>query len=195
MSRHGSPSIGKSPVLSSDSATDGYAWIAAVAILSGIAVTFARMPLHLPGHKVLWWMAPLLAARLLTRTPAGSTVGSIVVLATTLSLGGRIAGGPFFAPLIIPAAALLDLAIRLSERGNYALWQRVIVFALAGMLGNGLCSIKQILEVAATASTTGRLNDLSIAVGSYAVFGLVAATVGAVVGFGLLRLRAPDERI
>src|SRR5579859_4488715 len=102
MSRHGSPSIEKSPALSSDSVTDGYAWIVAVAILSGIAVTYARMPLHLPGHKVLWWMAPLLATQLLTRTAAASTVGSIVVLATTLSLGGRIAGGPFFAPLIVP---------------------------------------------------------------------------------------------
>jgi len=195
MSRHGSPSIEKSPALSSDSVTDGYAWIVAVAILSGIAVTYARMPLHLPGHKVLWWMAPLLATQLLTRTAAASTVGSIVVLATTLSLGGRIAGGPFFAPLIVPAAVLLDLCVRLSERRNYSPWQRIVILALAGMLGNTICSIKQILETSATASSSGPTNDLLIAVASYALFGLIAGALGAAVGYGLFRFRGAAERL
>jgi hypothetical protein len=173
----------------SDSVADGYAWIVAVAILSGIAVTYARMPLHLPGHKVLFWMAPLLATRLLTRTAAGSSVGAIVVLATTLSLGGRIAGGPFFAPLIVPAAALLDLTVAMCQRRNYPLWRRAVLLSIAGMLGNLCCSIKQILEVSAIAPSPGQLSDMLVAVGSYALFGLIAGTLGGAVGFGLLRLR------
>ena len=189
----GSPSTAKSPAPSSESATDGYVWIAAIAIVSGIAVAFARSPLHLPGHKVLFWMAPVLAARLLTRTPFGSTAGAVVVLATTLSLGGRIAGGPVFAPLIIPAAALLDLSIAATRRHNLALWQRVILLALVGLLGNLLCSVKQVLEIPATASPTAIPGDLLFATTSYALSGLIAATLGATAGYALVRFRIGEE--
>src|ERR1700722_4560754 len=118
MTTPGSPLIAKKLARSNRADLDRYLFIVAVGILSGIAVTYARTPMHLPGHKALWWMAPILATRLLTRRRAGGSGGAIAAAVSTILLGGRIAGGTAYTPLIILAGGVLDLAVRFIERST-----------------------------------------------------------------------------
>src|SRR5580700_5676750 len=87
--------------------SDGYLSAIAIGILAGIVVAFARTPIHLPGHKAILWMAPILATRLVTRSRAGASVGAFSTAITTLSLGGRIAGGIAMMPLVVLAGVVL----------------------------------------------------------------------------------------
>jgi hypothetical protein len=182
MNTPGYLSIEKKHALWNRAVSDGYLSVAAVGILSGIAVAYARTPIHLPGHKALWWIAPILSCRLITRTRAGASAGALAAALTAFSLGGRIGGGIAELPLVVLAGILLDLSVHAVERRNFSFWQRLLLLALAGVAANLLCFIKRLFDPIGATFSTGNLDDLLTAAGSYSIFGFLSGLIGAGVG-------------
>jgi hypothetical protein len=189
MNTPGYLSIEKNRVPWNRAVADGYISVLALGILSGILVAYARTPIHLPGHKALWWIAPVLASRLATRTRAGASAGALAVALTTLSLGGRIGGGIAELPLVVLAGILLDLSVHAVQRRNFPRWQCLLLLALAGLAANLLCFVKRLFDPAGAIFSTGNLDDLLTAAGSYSIFGFLAGLLGAGAGQALLMLR------
>jgi hypothetical protein len=185
MNAPGSLSIERNRDPWSRAVSDGYLAVIAVGIQAGIAVAFARTPIHLPGHKVIFWMAPILATRLLTRTRGGASVGAFSTAMTALSLGGRIAGGIAMMPLVVLAGAVLDGAIQFGRQRNFKLWQQVLLLALAGSIGNLICFVKRLFDPMGAFFSVGNLNNMLTAAASHAFFGFMAGLLGAAVGFAL----------
>jgi hypothetical protein len=186
---HGSLSIEKRIVPWSRADRDGYVVMGAIGVLAGIAVAYGRMPLQMPGHKVLFWMIPVLTSRLLTRVRAGASVGAFTTSITTLSLGGRIAGGAIMVPMILFAGIILDGAVHIVEERRSRLWLMLLFLALAGTVGNLLCLIKRLFDPTGPVFSTANLTDLLLAVGSYAFFGFLAGLCGAAIGYGMSKVR------
>jgi len=193
MNVHGSLSIEKEPGRWSRSLSDGYLAVAAVGILSGIVVAYARTPMHLPGHKAIWWMTPVLAARLVTRTRAGASAGALATAMTTLLLGGRIAGGIVQFPLVILAGVVLDLGVQMGERHRSSLWRKVLLLVLAGLVANLICFVKRLADPIGAFFSTGNLDDMLIAGSLHAAFGCLAGLLGAGAGYALLRVRSASS--
>jgi hypothetical protein len=189
MNMHGSLSIERKPVRWSKAHSDGYLSVIAVGILSGTLVAFARTPIHLPGHKVLLWMAPVLATRLMTRRGAGASVGALATAMTTLALGGRLAGGVASWPLVILAGGVIDLGANFCERRDISLWRQVLVLTGACMVGSLICFLKRLFDPVGAFFSAGNIEDLLTAAGSYALFGFLAGMLGAMAGSTLLILR------
>ncbi|HZL37443.1 MAG TPA: hypothetical protein VFC78_19150 [Tepidisphaeraceae bacterium] len=166
--------------------------MAALGVLAGIAVAYARMPLHLPGHKVMSWMPVLLAGRLLTGARAGAATGTLLTILTTLALGGRLAGGVLLLPMVILAGVLLDCAAVFIERRKVPPWRALFFLALAGAAGNLACFVKRLAGPDGAIFSNAGAHALIAAAGSYALFGFLAGLSGAAVGLAGLALRAPN---
>ena len=193
MNMPGSLSIARKHVRWNSALFEAYLSVIAVGILSGIIVAYARTPMHLPGHKAILWMAPLLAARMVTRTAGGCSVGALATAMTTLSLGGRIAGGIALMPLVVLAGIVLDLGVQFGERREFVWWKSVLFLALAGMAGNLICFVKRLFDPLGAFSSAGNLEDLFIAGSSHALFGFLAGLFGAGTGLTLRALRRHHE--
>ncbi len=189
MTMHGSLSIEKNHARWSKAHTDGYLSIVAIGILAGIVTAYARTPIHLPGHKTLLWMTPILAGRLAIRVRAGAAVGVLVAALTTLLLGGRLAGGIAGLPLVILAGVVLDLAVATTERRNLPFWRRLPLLALAGLVGNLFCSVQRLLDSNGAFLSARNIQDSLTVARSYTIFGLLAGMLGAAAGSGILTLR------
>jgi len=146
MNTLGSLSIERNRGPWSRAVAEGYLAVMAVGILAGIVTTFARTPIHMPGHKVILWMAPILATRLVTRTRAGTSFGTFSTATTALSLGGRIVGGIAMMSLVVLAGVVLDGAVQFGQRRNFTRWQQVLLLALAGAIGNLICFVKRLFD-------------------------------------------------
>jgi hypothetical protein len=180
-------SIEKRAVRWSRADANAYLAIAAIGVLAGVAVAFARTPLQMPGHKVLYWMIPVLAARLRTGARAGATAGALSAAATTLSLGGRIGGGGvIMMPMVVLAGVILDWAVESNERENPPLWRCLLFLSLAGAAANLACFVKRIFEPSGAVFSVGNLEDMLYVAGSYAFFGFVAGLLGALAGRAIL---------
>ncbi len=190
---NGSLSIEKEAVRWSKTDTDAYLTVGAVGLLAGILVTFARMPLHMPGHKVLWWMTPVLTSRLLTRTKAGAITGALATALSTMLLGGRLAGGIIMMPMVVFAGALLDLTAGIVERSSVTRGRALLWFALAGTVGNLACSMNRLFEPLGGFFSARNINDLLWTAGSYAFFGFLAGLLGAAAGYAISRVRASPK--
>jgi hypothetical protein len=188
MNAHGSLSIENDRAHWSKAFSDGYPSVVAIGILSGIAAAFARTPIHLPGHKAIFWMAPVLATRLLTRTGAGASVGALTAALTALSLGGRIAGGIAMMPLVILAGFVLDAGVQIGRRYKFGRWAQMILLASAGAIGNLICFVKRLSDPIGAFFSTGNLKDMLAAAGSHLLFGFLAGVLGAAAAFALIKL-------
>ncbi|HUB24352.1 MAG TPA: hypothetical protein VL992_02905 [Tepidisphaeraceae bacterium] len=182
----GSLSITEKSTRTSSALAESYLSCIAVGVLAGVAVAELQTPLHWPGHKVVFWMIPVLASRIAARARAGATAGASAAAATTFALGGRLAGGVWLMPLVILAGALLDLAAQWVDRraGSVRWWMPI--FGLAGLAGNLVCFIKRLFDFAPAAfDRSGNFQELLSVAGSYAVFGLVAGLLGAGIGYAI----------
>jgi hypothetical protein len=117
----------------------------------------------------------------------------LVTVATTLSLGGRIAGGAAFMPLVILACVILDFAAHLSEKHNFKFWHRFLFLALIGTVGNLICSTKRVLDPTGAFLSAANIQDLATAVSSHAVFGFLTGAIGTAGGAALLKLGKPPS--
>lgn len=173
----------------SKSLWEGYLAIASVGVLTGIAVAFARSPLHLPGHKAILWMTMIVAGRLATRARWGASAGTFVAAMTAILLGGRVAGGIAMLPLVTFAGVILDRGVQLTERHKLAGWQSLLIIAAAGVAGNLICFVDRLFDPTSGFFSRKNLDDLVFAGGSHAIFGALAGAIGAAVGLAALRFR------
>jgi hypothetical protein len=183
MNVRGSVSIEKNPGRWSKSLSESYLAVVAIGILSGIVVAYARTPIHWPGHKAVFWIAPVLGARLVTRTGAGASIGALATAITTFLLGGRIGGGIVLMPLIILAGIVLDLGVQWSERIHPSVWRRILLLALAGLIANLICFLKRLADPIGPFMSARNLDDLLFAGSSHAMFGCLAGLIGAAAGY------------
>jgi hypothetical protein len=187
---NGLASIEKRAVRWNKADANAYAAIVSVGVLAGVAVAFARTPLQMPGHKVLFWMIPVLAVRLLTRARAGATTGALSAAATALSVGGRIGGGGVvMMPMVVIAGVILDWVAGIHEREQFSLRTSMLILALAGTAGNLACLVKRLFEPMGPVFSVRNLGDLFQAACSYAIFGFAAGLLGAAAGLGLISFR------
>lgn len=173
----GSLSIKREAAPWSKPVATGYLTIAAVGALAGVMVAYARIPLHLPGHKALFWIPPILTARLLTRLRFGALVGALATVVTTFSLGGRLSGGGAGMSLVILAGIVLDAAASLARPLRPTGWRLFILFASAGALANLVCAAWRLFEPYGQFRSTGNIEELRWVALSHATFGLAAGAL------------------
>jgi len=208
MSMPGLPSIEKNPArwssspssspssLLSRSISGSYFANAAVGVLAGVAVACARTPIHLPGHKAIFWMAPVLIARIITRARGGALVGTTAAATSALCLGGRIAGGIAFLPLVLLAGATLDAGVEFANRRPLPLWQKLLVLGTAGLVGNMFCFVKRLFDPMGSLLSAANLKEIAVFAASHALFGLLAGVLGSSAGYCLLKVNAqPDAKV
>ena len=166
---------------------------AAVGLLAGLLTAFMdslHLGLQLPGHKVLFWMPPLIIARLLLRHPIGATAGAGATAIACLGCGANIAGTPAYVPLIVLAGSLLDAAAGLAERRRLAAWLTIPLLGAAGTGAAMLCAVKRLTTpLLKTHLLWNFIPDPLASVIIYAFFGLIAGLLGAAIATGVLRLR------
>ena len=177
-------SIEKKNVQWSKAEGEAYLTMAAVGIIAGIVVAYAQTPLHWPGHKAVFWLAPVLASRILTRARAGATVGASATITTTLLLGGRLAGGVAMMPLVILGGFLLDLAVIQSHRLHVSV-AKVALLLAAATAANLICLIKRLFEPVGSYFSAANLHDLFNSAASYALFGFLAGLLGIAAASGI----------
>ena len=124
--------------------SDAYLTAFGVGLLAGLVVTYARTPLHMPGHKVLFWMVPALACRLIGRARAGATISVLGTICTTLLMGGQLGGGWVMMPLVL-VGFTLDVTADTVERHKVSAMGAAFVDGSGGAGGNLICFIKRLL--------------------------------------------------
>lgn len=161
----------------------------AVGIVAGVLATHVKLHMGLPGHKALFWMIPLVATRLTCGCRLGTVLGSSSAAATTMLLGGRLAGGPAMAFLIVLAGGLLDGAAALAESRRLSAWAALPLLGLAGLLGNLLCMGKRLANSTGDYLVFLGLDGFLAVAASYALFGLAGGLIGGAVGLIGRRVR------
>ena len=161
----------------------------AVGLLAGLAAGGVRLGLGLPGHKALVWMAPLIAARLIFRSPVGGSAGALAASLGTMAAGGHLAGAAMHLPVAVMAGGVLDVAVHLIRRRRLGTAWTIPLMGLAGLAANLVMLGKRLLVPSFQVHHFLWTSGLAARCLSYAAFGLAAGLVGAGVGFGLARRR------
>jgi hypothetical protein len=156
--------------------------IVSVGVLAGVMVSLVRQPVHLPGHKVLWWMPLILAARLRTGMRGGATLGTISAICTTAMLGGRMPGGDLYFPVAVVSALLLDWCAEQLGRTRLRFVGYLFWFSIAGVVGNLLCMLSRVVGPEGHLGFEGSMSASAGAFASFAAFGIAAGAVGCVLG-------------
>jgi len=155
-------------------------------MVAALASAFLDMGLRIPGHAILRAVFPMafgLAA--VPRRFAGSVMGvGAVASAIALKAGGSGALGMGATTSLILTGPLLDLALWRAQRG----WRLYLGFALAGLASNlAALAVRGGVKVGGLDRLGGRpLADWwPVATGTYALCGILAGLVSALVWFHL----------
>jgi len=154
----------------------------AVGVLAGVLAAQVRLHLGMPGHKALFWMVPVLGARLICRSRLGTTLGAAGASGASMLLGGNLAGGPAMAFLVVLAGGLLDGAAAWGERLRLPAWRLVPLLGLAGLAANLLCMVKRLFSPSYEPHVVLGLTGLGAVIVSYALFGLIGGLGGGLIG-------------
>jgi len=161
----------------------------AVAFLAGLVAGAVRLGLGLPGHKALVWMAPLVAARLMLRSPVGGSAGALTASLGTMAVGGHLAGAAMHLPVAVLAGGVLDVAVHVVERRRLGAAWAIPLMGLAGLAANLVMLGKRLLVPTFHIHHFLWTSGLAARSLSYAVFGLAAGLVGAGIGWAIVRGR------
>jgi hypothetical protein len=156
----------------------------AVGIIAGLFTSHVRLHLGLDGHKALFWMTPVIIARLLSRCKAGTTAGALSCAFTAFVSGGNLAGGILGFPLIGVAGIMLDVVINFLENRNVSGIFAVLAVGIAGMLANLICLMKRLFSPEGfNPNYLFGVSDFWFKLVSYAFFGLLAGVIAATVTY------------
>ncbi len=161
-----------------------------VGVMAGVFVAHVKLGLGLSGHKALFWMTPVLLARLLGKCKAGTTAGALASAFTCYTLGGHMAGGLLGLPLIGVVGILFDTVIGYTE--NHKLSRISLIPLLGGMamLGNLIMFSKRLLNPAGSSHAfLGIYQGFWFDLFTYALFGLLAGMIAALGAFFYHRSR------
>ena len=152
-----------------------------VGVIAGVFVAQVKLGLGLSGHKALFWMTPVLLARLLGKCKAGTTAGALATALICYTLGGRMGGGLLGLPLIGGVGIMFDAVIGYAETHKLT---RVSLIPLIGgmaMLGNLIMFSKRLLNPAGTSHAfLGIYYGFWFDLFTYALCGLLAGLIAAV---------------
>jgi hypothetical protein len=149
-------------------------------VIAGCLAVSLKFHLGLPGHKALFWMIPVIAARLAGRCRIGTFAGALTAAFVSIGLGGNLAGDAIGLPLIGAAGALIDVCIIHLEKHKASALTTIMGVALSAMLGNLICCAKRLLVPAGLAPQdifSGE--DLLLRPISYGFFGFLAGLIAA----------------
>jgi ABC-type thiamin/hydroxymethylpyrimidine transport system permease subunit len=156
------------------------------ALLVGTKIVL-NLPLRLPGHSGIFWMAYLVIGRGLVRKPgAGALLGLVSGLLAVLMVGGReglLVWVKYFAPGMV-----MDLGAAISrERLDSA-----VMATLTGALGNAAKLTASLLVSLILGIPAGYLAvGLGLAAVSHVAFGALGGWLGSLVLRTLRRLKVP----
>ena len=142
------------------------AWLLPVCV-GLVAVTLpnvVRLPVQLPGHNALFWMAGIVAGRIASGNALGGIAGGLGAVVGSVGADGSAALG------FAAAGALVD------GLAATARWLRVGWTALAGLLGNLAILGVKLLVALPPAGAASR--GLGTAIESYAAFGAIGGLIG-----------------
>ncbi len=157
-----------------------------VGVIAGMLMVHVKLHLGISGHKGLFWITPVLVARLLGRCKAGSTAGVLAAATTCLGLGGHLGGGLLGLPLIALVGVTWDVLLHQIERHRLSWCLMIPVISLLGAGANLIALGKRLL--APPGPNAGQLFGLSgftYDVISYAVCGLVAGFIAVMIAYGV----------
>jgi len=153
--------------------------VCAVGLLAGLITAQVRLHLGLPGHKALFVMAPVIAARLVFRSAAGATGGMVAAALASLAAGGQMIGASAHLPIAALAGCLIDAVIGLAERRRLAAHWTIVLTGLAGAAANLVFLGERLLTPLFQSHSLLGLSGLDLRLLSYPVFGLIAGLLGA----------------
>jgi len=163
---------------------------AAVGAAAGLVAGQVRLHLGLPGHKVLFWLTPVLAARLILGGPASATAGALAAAIGTAVVGGNLAGSLGHLPIIGLAGVVLDAAAYVAQRGRLAAVWAIPLMGVAGAAANLICFGKRLL---APWGEQGHallgLAGFDASLVSYGFFGLLAGLIGSAAAYAIIGRR------
>ena len=152
-----------------------------VGVMAGVFVAYVKLGLGLSGHKALFWMTPVLLARLLGTCKAGTTAGALAAALTCYTLGGRMAGGLIGLPLIGVVGIMFDGVIGYAENHKLSRLSLIPLLGCSAMLGNLIMFSKRLLNpVGHSHAFLGIYHGFWFDVFTYALFGLLAGTIAAI---------------
>lgn len=165
-----------------------------VGIAAGALCASMRLGLHLPGHRAMFWLTAVVGVRLMARHRLGATASASAAACMSLALGRNLAGGWLFLPLISAGGALIDTLAGYVDRKSVPLWLVIPLMGLGGVGANLICSIKRLMVPPGAIRVVFGLPFPMGNMVSYAVFGLLAGLVGAMVAVAATkRLRSGDD--
>lgn len=167
----------------------------AVGIIAGLFAGNVRLHLGLSGHKVVFWLMPVIVVRLLGGCKVGSTAGSLSAAFTSLGLGGNLAGSLLGLPLVGFAGATLDVVINSMENKQTPYLLLVPIVGIASMFANQLCFIKRaLLPAGPNPNFIFGMSGLWFDLVCYSFFGLTAGLMAATLAWLINRQRMHREK-
>jgi hypothetical protein len=161
--------------------------LALFAALVALSKVVLRMPLHVPGHSGITWMAILLVGRGLVRRPwAGTVLGFVSGIIAVAVVGGR-EGLLLWLKYLAPGA-MMDLAALMSREHL----GHPFVGAVAGAMANAAKLVTSLLVSLALGVPTGYLAlGLGLSATTHVVFGALGGWLGTLVLRLLRRVDVP----
>ena len=161
-----------------------------VGIIAGILMAHVKLHLGISGHKGLFWITPVLAARLLGRCKAGATAGTLAAATTCLGLGGHMGGGWVGLPLIALVGTTWDVVLHQIERRPLPWFLLIPLVSLLGGAGNLIVLGKRLLAPPGpNAIHLFGFSGLGFDAVSYTVCGLVAGLIAVLVAYSTRRFQ------
>ncbi len=164
----------------------------AIGVVTALLFAPVKLRLGLPGHKILMYLLPIVTARLLMRHRFGATAGMGSATLASLAIGGHIAGGPLFFPLVILAGGAVDVAAALKTRWRLSAVAWIPLFAATGAVGGFLCLAKRLMLPSVRVNVFLGLTDPWASLVAYPTFGFAAGLTGAIIA--AIALRAMNRR-
>ena len=161
--------------------------LALFAALVALSKVVLRMPLRVPGHSGITWMAILLVGRGLVRRPwAGTVLGFVSGIIAVAVVGGR-EGLLLWLKYLAPGA-MMDLAALMSREHL----GHPFVGAVAGAMANAAKLVTSLLVSLALGVPTGYLAlGLGLSATTHVVFGALGGWLGTLVLRLLRRVDVP----
>lgn len=163
-----------------------------VGVIAGVFVAQVKLGLGLSGHKALFWMTPVLLARLLGKCKAGTTAGALAAAFTCYSFpgGGHMGGGLIGLPLIGGVGILFDAVIGYAESRKLSRVSFIPLMGCTAIVGNLIMFAKRLLHPAGHSHVfLGIFSGFWFDLFTYASFGLLAGTIAAIGAFFYHRSR------
>ena len=157
-------------------------------VLAGASRVFLKTSLQMPGHSVIWWYAPILAAKLVAGRRYSATIAGLAAagFVAAFARGGSLFVGPVAFTAAGAVTDVLGGALHILTRSRVALVVSAVILGMAANLAR-LC----VRTVAHGPKWRFSLDALAGRALSYIAFGALTGAIvaGALILAGLRKKR------